>query len=262
MEIPKKRNVLYVYLEGGISQVQIRYKELYGKDVEFPESLNFIFRFPPLDAGGLTQIREAIKQHHADLVIIDTWQRARVDDGRKGLNAYQKEYKEVEILSNEICNVTGCAVLLLHHLKQPGKGQTIDNLNALNGSAALGGASDFVLILNRDRGADTAQMHAHGRDFEDLEISLIKGDTMFWRRSESDAGSLILSPETEAQRQIVRVLQDAPDEGLTAREIALEIPGCSYNTVLVQLNRWTKEGKIDKTAKRYRLFGCQEITDE
>lgn len=261
MDIPKKRNVLYVYLEGGVSQVQIRYRELYGHDVEFPDTLSFIFHFPPLDAGGLTQIREAIKRHNADLVIIDTWQRARVDDGRKGLNAYQKEYKEIEILSNEICSVTGCAVLLLHHLKQPGKGQTIDNLNALNGSSALGGASDFVLILNRDRGADTAQMHAHGRDFEDLEMSLVKGDTMFWRRSASDAGSLILTPETESQQQIVRVLRDAPDEGMTAREIATKIPGCNYNSVAVQLKRWADEGKIDKTAKRYRLFDGSEVEE-
>jgi hypothetical protein len=84
---------------------------------------------------------------------------------------------------------------------------------------------------------------------------------MLWRRSESDAGSLILTPETGLQQQIVRVLQDAPDEGMTAREIAAKIPEGNYYSVQKQLKRWAEEGKIDRTAKRYRLFDGSEVED-
>jgi hypothetical protein len=260
--VQKRRNVLYIYLEGNIGQVQKRYRSLYGSDLKFPDNLHFIFNFPVLDAGGISQLKDAIAQKKADLVILDTWQKARIDDGRKGVNAYQKEYRELTKLGQEICTATGCAFMLVHHLKQQnGKGADIDTLNQLNGSAALSGASDFIFILNRDRGADTAKLHCHGRDLEDQIIPLVKGESMLWRRSESDAGSLILTPETESQQQIVRVLQDAPDEGMTAREIATKIPGCNYNSVAVQLKRWADEGKIDKTAKRYRLFDGSEVAE-
>lgn len=260
--VTKRRNVLYIYLEGNMAQVQKRYRALYGDDLSFPDNLHFIFGFPALDAGGILQLKEAITQKQADIVILDTWQKARIDDGRKGVNAYQKEYRELATLSQEVCTATGCAFMLVHHLKQQnGKNADIDTLSQLNGSAALSGASDFIFILNRDRGADTATLHCHGRDLEDQCMTLIKGDSMLWRRSESDAGSLVLTPETGLQQQIVRILQSAPDEGMTAREIAAGIPGGNYNSVAVQLKRWADEGKIDKSAKRYRLFEGDEISD-
>lgn len=256
--VAKKRNVIYIYLEGNMAQVQKRYRGLYGGEIRFPDNLHFIFGFPVLDAGGISQLKDHITEKHADLVILDTWQKARIDDGRKGINAYQKEYRELTKLGQEICTATGCAFMLVHHLKQMnGKNGDIDALNQLNGSAALAGASDFIFILNRDRGADTAKLHCHGRDLEDQDIPLVKGESMLWRRSESEAGSLLLIPETETQRQIVEALQGAPD-GLTAREVTAKVPGSVYNTVSVQLNRWYKDALIDKTGKKFRLFESSE----
>lgn len=261
--VQKRRNVLYIYLEGNAGQVQKRYRSLYGSDVQFPDNLHFIFNFPVLDAGGISQLKDAIAQKKADLVILDTWQKARIDDGRKNINAYQKEYRELTKIGQEICTATGCAFMLVHHLKQQnGKNVDIDILNSLNGSAALAGASDFIFILNRDRGADTARLHCHGRDLEDQVVPLVKGgESMLWRRSESDAGSLILKPETELQQQIVRVLQDAPDEGMTAREIAAKIPGGNYYSVQKQLKRWADDGQINKNGKRYLLFEGGEVNE-
>ena len=264
LQVPaaKKRNVLYIYLEGNMAQVQKRYRDLYGGSVRFPDNLHFIFGFPVLDAGGISQLKDAITEKHINLVILDTWQKARIDDGRKGVNAYQKEYRELTKLGQEICTATGCAFMLVHHLKQMnGKNGDIDALNQLNGSAALAGASDFIFILNRDRGADTAKLHCHGRDLEDQDIPLVKGDSMLWMRSESDDGSLLLVPETETQRQIVRVLQGAPD-GLTVREIAGRLPGIKYDAAQKQLKRWHNEGKIDFANKRYRLYECQEVSED
>ena len=254
----KKRNVLYIYLEGNMAQVQKRYRDLYGGSVHFPDNLHFIFGFPVLDAGGISQLKDAIAEKHIDLVILDTWQKARIDDGSKGLNAYQKEYRELTKLGQEICTATGCSFMLVHHLKQlNGKNGDIDALNQLNGSAALAGASDFIFILNRDRGADTAKLHCHGRDLEDQDIPLVKGETMLWKRSENGGGLLLLVPETETQRQIVEALQGAPD-GLTAREVTARVPGAVYNTVSVQLNRWHKDALIDKVGKKFRLFEGHE----
>jgi Fe2+ or Zn2+ uptake regulation protein len=71
----------------------------------------------------------------------------------------------------------------------------------------------------------------------------------------------LLVPETETQRQIVRVLQDAPD-GLTVREIAERLPSVKYDAVQKQLKRWHNEGKIDFANKRYRLYECQEVSED
>lgn len=257
-KVPEKRTVLYVYLEGGKHQVKRRYEELFPAE-EVPTGLHFTFKYAALDAGGIAKLKEDIARYKASLVIVDTWQRARVEDGRKGATAYQKEYREISTLINEICVPSGCTLLMVHHLKQlSSRDAGMDVLNTFNGSAAISGASDFSLFLSRERGADTARFSAHGRDFNDVEINLVKGEVMLWRRSAQEAGSLILTPETEFQQRLVEVLQEAPEEGMTARELATEAPELNYNTISVQLNRWAKEGLLDKHGKKFRLFSPSE----
>lgn len=254
LKIPAKRRVLYLYLEGNKHQVKRRYDELFPGE-SAPEGLLFSFKYPALDAGGIVRLREDITRYQASLVIVDTWQRARVEDHTKGATAYQKEYREINTLMNEICVPTGCTLLVVHHLKQlSSRDAGLDDLNKFNGSSAIGAASDFSLFLTRERGADTARFTAHGRDLNDLEIPLVKGDVMLWRKSAQEVGSLILTPETELQKQMARVLSEAPEEGIKARDLAEQIPGAKYNTVFVQLNRWAKDGLIDKNGKFFRLF--------
>jgi hypothetical protein len=254
LRIPRKRKVLYLYLEGNKHQVKRRYDELFPEEGA-PDGLQFTFKYVAFDAGGILKLKEDITRHQADLVIVDTWQRARVEDNSKGATAYQKEYKEITTLMNEICVPTGCTLLVVHHLKQlSSRDAGIDDLSRFNGSTAIGAASDFSWFLMRERGADAARFTAHGRDLNDVEIPLIKGDVMLWRKSAQEAGSLVLTPETELQQQIVRVLSEAPEEGLKVRDLAERIPGVKYNSVLIQLNRWAKDGLVDKNGKFFRLF--------
>lgn len=252
--VPQKRTVLYVYLEGNRAQVKKRFREIF-PDEEAPQDLHFTFKYAALDAGGIARLRDDITKYKASLVIIDTWQRARIDDCRKNATAYQKEYREISTLINEICVPSCCSLLVVHHLKQlTARDNGLDIMNSFNGSSAIAGASDFSLFLLRERGADTARLACHGRDIADQDIPLVKGEVMRWRRSAQEVGSLTLTPETDLQRALVEALEDAPEEGLTSREVAERVPEGKYNSVLVQLNRWAKEGRIEKAGKRYRLY--------
>lgn len=258
-KVPNKRKVLYLYLEGNELQVKKRCQELFPGE-ELPADVLFTFKYRALDLAGLSQLRKAIEQEKADLAIIDTWQRVRIDEGGRGANAYLKEYAEINRVKDEICIPTKCSVMVVHHLKQlSAKDAGVDDLSKLNGSSAIPGASDFIYLLNRERGADTAFLAAHGRDIEDIGIPLVKGDVMCWRRSAQEAGSLTLTPETEAQQRIVDVLGDAPEEGLTAREVAELDPELNYNTVSVQLNRWAKVDLVEKHGKKFRLYRGSEV---
>lgn len=252
-DVPKKRRVLYLYLEGNLAQVQERGKELY--DAIKTRGAAMRLRHPPLTEAGRESLRRSIEKCSADLVIVDTWQKLRVDSGSKTANAYQREYRELTELINEVCLVTGASVLLVHHLKQDdGKGRDIDPLSRLNGSSALSAASAFALILDRKRGDDVADFVAHGHDFRDFSAELVKDHRMMWSISSDSPDSPVLEAATEMQRKLVEVLRDAPPEGLNAREVWERDMTLKYDAVQKQLNRWAKQGKIRLEKKRYKLF--------
>ena len=251
IETPKR--VLYCYLEGGMGQVKKRLTELFGGNYRAPKNLIFTHQIPPLNAVGFAYLRRMIETHRADLVIIDTWQCVRIPGAEKRLNAYQQEYRELTELRNELIVSAGVSVLLTHHQKQMNGRDRIDALNTLSGSAAIGGAADCVLLLNRDRGADTAFLEIHGRDVEDLSLGLVKTEPMGWRVSAA-GNSVLLIPETEFQRSIAEALRKFP-RGATVHDVAEAIPGGGkYNSVLQQLKRWADDGRVDKVGKKYRLF--------
>ena len=254
-DVPKRRRVLYYYLEGGRGQVKKRFGELYGTDFPPPADLIFAHRLPRLGCGGLAVLEKHVETYRPDVVIFDTWQLIRVPSSGKA-NAYEKEYAELALVKGQIMAKFGVSVILAHHLKQFRRGDITDPMSMFNGSAAISGAVDTAMILFRERGAETATLSAHGRDIEDACIELVKTDPMGWKVSEG-GGSIRLVGETDFQRQLLFALETHPD-GLTARDLAKKLPGAQYDSIQKQLKRWFDGGKLDKEGKRYRLFSFVE----
>ena len=260
-EVPKQQKVLYLYLEGDAAQVYTRLTSIYGPGFVPPRDLIILHKCPPLDAGGRVVLRKLMQRYHPDLTIFDTWQLVREDTGARGQTAYMKEYREIENMREEIAEQFGTSILLTHHTKQVSSRDYVDALNRLNGSTALGGCSDYSLILLGTRGEDTFTLTAHGRNFEDVSIPLVREKPMRWVVSKDGASPLLVA-ETDLQQGIVDVLTANPD-GLGATDIHRLFPPAlrarhPVNTVTQQLNRWYGMSKIDKAGKKFRLFQTKQ----
>lgn len=259
-DVPKKRRVLYYYLEGGRRQVKTRFEELYGAEFSPPADLIFVHRFPRLGSGGLSVLEQHIERYSPEVVIFDTWQLIRTPVNGKA-TAYEKEYAELALIRGQIMTKFGVSVFLAHHLKQFRRGDITDPMSMFNGSTAISGAVDTAMIMFRERFSETATLSVLGRDIGDTAIELVQKKPMGWKESE-DGGSVRLVGNTELQQQIISALESHPD-GLTARELAKRLPGEQYWGIQKQLKRWFDNGKIDMEKKRYRLFSFMEdVFDE
>lgn len=235
--------VLYLYLEGDAAQVKRRLHDIYGDGKQYPRELVFVHAIEPY--GAIAQISHLIVKYNPGLVIIDTWQLIRSEDTKaRNQTAYMREYNELTALRQELCNKMGVSVLLTHHTKQiGGREKAFDDLNRLNGSTALSGCADAVLLLSGTRGNNRITLTAHGRNFEDAEIVLEKTKPMGWKAAEIG---------TELQRSIARILRVRPD-GMTCSDIARILQSAPEDSIRRQLNRWAQEGKIVKEGKAFRL---------
>lgn len=255
-EVPKKRRVLYYYLEGGgRRQVKTRFEELYGAEFSPPADLILVHKLPRLGLGGTAILEQHIERYSPDVVIFDTWQMIRTETkGRQ--NAYEKEYAELAFIKGQIMAKFGVSVFLAHHLKLFKKGDITDPMSMFNGSAAISGAVDTAMLMFRERFSETATLSVLGRDIGDTTLELVQKKPTGWKESE-DKGSVRLIGETDFQREIIAVLEKHPD-GVTARDVAQKLPGAQFNSVCRQLKRWFDNGKIDREGKRYRLFSFTE----
>lgn len=255
-----KCRVLYCNLESSPGQTKRRLQSIKGDFYDFPEDLHLMHDLPPLALGGLKRLKEEIKEIKPELVIIDTWQKVRSESGPRNATAYAKEYLELSELRNALYSDLGVSVLLVHHLKQVPKGAISDPVQLLNGSSAIGGAVDTILVLNRERGAEEATLSAHGRDVQDVAVSLVKTEPMGWRvieDGEDGGSSLDLKGHTTFQEDIIRILKECP-EGARARDVVMKMGGdARYDSVLRQLTRWYHEGKVDRVGKLFRAFEAE-----
>ena len=158
--------------------------------------------------------------------------------------AYQREYNELTSLRNDLYGKLGVSVLLTHHTKQIISGKHVDDLHMLNGSSALSGCADAVLLITGKRGSDRYWLTAHGRTFEDVEIAMERTNPMGWRVAGVGTPSL--------QKRILEILAEHP-RGVTATCIHAVIPAVPEDTIRRQLNRWASAGVIKKDGKIFRL---------
>jgi hypothetical protein len=196
-----------------------------------------------MSSGGLAALSHLSIKCDPKLIIIDTWQLIRDEVTAKG-TAYQREYNELAMLRSELYTKLGVSVLLTHHTKQLVPGKHVDDLHMLNGSSALSGSADAVLLLSGTRGSKRYRLTAHGRTFEDTEIVIERTEPMGWRAVDAEPSNL--------QKGILEILTEHP-RGVTAVCIHAILPNIPEDSIRRQLNRWATAGKITKNGKVFRL---------
>lgn len=235
-------NVLYLYLEGDAAQVRERLHNIYGTGKKYPRGLYFLHEMRSLASGGLAELSRIAVEYDIRLVIIDTWQLVRDEVPMRG-TAYQREYNELTTLKAEMFGKLGVSILLTHHTKQVFT-KKVDDLHMLNGSSALSGCSDAVLLVSGTRGGKRYRLSAHGREFDDAEILLERTDPMGWRVAKTEP--------SELQKRIIEILTEHP-RGVTSACVHAILPDISEDSIRRQLNRWSQIGEITKDGKVFRL---------
>ena len=253
--VKKPKRVLIGYLEGSEAQVKKRMRMLRGEDYKAPENLMFFFSMPPLDKGGIEAVRALCADAKPDVIVFDMLQKIRCVAIPKGLNAYERDYREFDYIRREIVDALGVSVILTHHNRK-GDPRSSDS-ELVSGSIGIAGSVNTQLTLKGKPQNPTAMLSIQGRDVEALDIPLKKRSPLGF---EVDAGGPILVPKGEIQEAIYNVLKEHRD-GLKAKEIANLLRGkVAENAVKVQLSRWYSQDLIGKTGASYWLHEI-ELTE-
>ncbi|MDT2004558.1 AAA family ATPase [Rhodococcus opacus] len=174
IDTERARPVLYLALEDGYRRLQFRARQLLDGE-PIPENLHLIIK------GTRVELRLAIVdwlEEHRDeqpLVIVDTLAKLR-PAASKSDSAYDADYSFVGGLKAVIDEITGGAMVLVHHTN---KRQDGDFLDAVSGTQGIAGAADATITLQRSRQEKTATLSVTGRDVIESEYSVTSTDGMW-----------------------------------------------------------------------------------
>lgn len=211
---------------------------IHSPDWDMLKRISCAQHWPKLDRGGIKQLEEYLQDNRETvLVIIDTFQaiRGRPKDSRQSL--YELDYSALQPL-RDIAHTYRVAIVAVHHLR---KAEADDQLDAINASEGLAAAADNILILKRSvRTEDRATLYVTGRSAKEQKMAL--------RFDRENCRWEILGPArdhadlTKEQQEIVRVLEQAGGQTLTAAEIHRRLPHVDYDAVRKRLKRMVDAG--------------------
>lgn len=220
--------VVYLCLEDGPRRLQGRLKRqeaLVGLDIEY------LTRFPSLDAGGLEALRDLLADRRPRLVILDTL--AACKTGRIDENAAGDMADLTNALRILAQDYHVAILVVVHH----GKTSTGDPGFDMRGSSAQPGATAVNIGLYRDE-SGTYTLKAEGRDIENQELRIaLDIPSLSWGL----VGDARLLARQEADGEILEALDSLgeADAGTVARGCGRARP-----TVIRVLKRLANDGTI------------------
>jgi hypothetical protein len=172
----RKAPVLYLALEDTRRRLKKRAGQLLAAlGWEAPADLDLRVSWPRASSGGLADLAEWFDAHKGGLVIVDTL--ARFRDPAKGRGGtYGEDYEAVAGIK-AVADLYKGAVLIIHHTR---KGVTEDPFDEVSGTLGINGAADALMVLDRERGADSGTLYMTGRDLADGTATLAWAESGLW----------------------------------------------------------------------------------
>lgn len=151
--------VLYLALED--SPRRLRERLLMLRLGAIPDGLELATHAEMIDTGFLEQVDEWLsKAPGPALVIIDTLQKVR-GLAKRGINAYEGDYELVGRIK-ALADRHRAMIVCVHHTNKIR--HAVDPFDRVSGSTGIMGAADTTIIIDRERGQDTATVRYEGRD--------------------------------------------------------------------------------------------------
>ncbi len=214
----RKGSVLYLALEDDCARIQRRLARMFG--VEGTPAFHFATQARSVENGLMQQLEGFIREHDdTRLIIIDTLQKVRGDDGEK--YSYANDYQIIASLK-ALTDANPIAILIVHHTR---KQDAEDKFDTISGTTGLLGAADGAFLLRKEkRTSPEATLDVVGRDQQDLRFKLLfryESCTFDLTETETELWKDPPDPLLEAVAALVN--EDAPLWEGTATELALRI---------------------------------------
>jgi hypothetical protein len=237
---------LYFALEDGERRLQSRFRSImHGQPIP---QIDYITRANRGD--GLPMIREYLGRQcdHKPLVIVDTFGKIR-PRRPAGVDPYQWDYDVCAALKDEVDQIPGASLLVVHHAR---KSESADFIDSASGTAGITGAFDFVLVLHRVRHSVEASISVTGRDIAEAEYGL----TIDAGRWQLDGATFGEAAEVAKQRRERGKLDNRSLEVIAfvanraeTRAADLKSIDIDQDQARVYLNRLAESGRIQKIGR-------------
>ena len=214
----RQGSVLYLALEDDCQRLQKRVSRMFG--IEGTAALHFATQARSVENGLMQQLEGFIREHSdTRLIIIDTLQKVRGDDGEK--YSYANDY---QIISNlkALTDANPIAVLIVHHTR---KQDAEDKFDTISGTTGLLGSADGAFLLRKEkRISPEATLDVVGRDQQDLRFKLLFSyETCTFDLTETETELWKDPPDPTLDAVAALVNADAPVWEGTATELAQRI---------------------------------------
>ena len=192
--------VLYYALEDSERRIQDRNRKmnLSGESV----NISYVLEAQTLDSGFLTQTDAWLTANGGRcLVIVDVLQKIRGRLHRSDGNAYQADYLTIKPIV-ELARKHSAAIICVHHTNKDKR--SADKFDRISGSTGLMGAADETILIERERGENTADVSITGREIREQSFEIRMDENFHWHAVTPEA----IARERYDANPVVKALRD------------------------------------------------------
>lgn len=250
LDVPAS-TVLYLALEDGDRRLQDRIRQLIPGD-PIPKRFHYATKANPGEIVPL--IRAWLEdQPETRLIVLDTLGKV-MPPAKQGETTYQRDYRVGSAIKSIADEHPGLAFVVVHHDRKAESGDFVDAVSGTNGIA---GSADTIVLLARDRHAETALLNVTGRDVHEAEYGLTRYPSGAWQLTGGDLeGAKAAAREArdavkldklgDRMREVVAYVN--AHEVTTPRELAEEL-GIDPRDASKYLHRALERDLIDKAGR-------------
>jgi archaellum biogenesis ATPase FlaH len=216
-----KSRTIYYSLEDPLAET--RKRQLHHAELLKPDTKAIAFS---TDAHGFDEMRKAIEQHRADLVIIDSlsvWQSQFNNDENDNLAATR-----LMAALRQLANEMNVAVLLVHHVAKPNANSPLGSQpiwSVFRGAGSFVAQSDIALVLRRENERFILEYAKNRLSMKSGRLELLGDENYGFSLADENAranGDVILSVVGDDERLIKEeIIERAQREGCSKNK-ALE----------------------------------------
>lgn len=240
-----EKPVLLLALEDSKRRMQSRCRSILGHN-NLPNNLHIFHNVT--EDRLISDMKKWVYDHYEPLnpplVILDTL--GKIMSANNNENAYARDYKMGSSLKSVADDYPGTAVVVVHHTR---KAEVTDYIDAISGTQGLSGSADSAIILHRPRNEDEGTIKVTGRDVEENEYAIVKGDNGNWQLADNTLQGSAQKAKAQSSRMgenTTRVMDYIYENGPCTTAELTELFG---KNVYTWLSRLTEEKRILKIGR-------------
>ena len=177
--------VLYYALEDSERRIQDRNRKmnLTGESV----NISYVLEAQTIDNGFIEATDSWLTANGGRcLVIVDVLQKIRGRTRRSDGDAYQADYRTTNPIL-DLARKHSAAIICVHHTNKDKSGG--DKFGRISGSTGLMGAADETILIERERGENTADVNVTGREIREQSFEIRMDDNFHWHAITAEAAA-------------------------------------------------------------------------